>query len=331
MDMENIQKLIKSICVIGTSICLCGCSEKNIINNQNSIDTLSNIDTQIQSYQTINYSYQKHPWVLLYDDKEYAFLSYTTIEIYDEPNNNFTLLKQRVEEFNEQQKQELIDTDDKNIINNLGYKKEYISDLDPYTFKHTYDLIPCRADSEVFSYVLYEQWYTGGATTSVFWRPYNFDSSCGRDIDFSDVIKNTDIIPDIIVERITKINEQLPDQPEPIKQSQDSCITNMYIMNQNRDFIADEHIKKIPVEDSFYEYLREWNTPDGKYMIWLLDYDGVWFFFGGSENRAYGIKILYEEYPDIFFDGYFHSNPNGDITSQVTEIQEAEKQIRYLH
>ena len=62
---------------------------------------------------------------------------------------------------------------------------------------------------------------------------------------------------------------------------------------------------------------------EGKYANWVLDYDGVWFFFSGDDYEAYGVKIRYNDHPEIFSDRFFESNLNGDISFQALEKPEA--------
>lgn len=320
----------KSIYILVIMIMLCGCTERERVTDPGITENQTNTSDNSIQYEIITFACEKNTIGLMYEEKEYGRLSYTTIDLADIWKNDYPSLKQRIDEYNEKQKEKIMESKVENISNHSEFIKEQISDFGSYTYEHICDLIPMRADSEVFSYTVYEQWYDGvGATSQISWWTYNIDPVSGKDIQLSDVVVDRRGIPDIIFQKLIEMKEDL------WKQQGDELFhhpnaTNTYVLNDTEDFIAHEDFCYISTEDLYYQYIKGCFEGDEKFLIWVLDYDGVWFFFSGTENRAYGIKIRYEDYPDIFAEQFFMENPDGDITTQIIESREAEKQYEEL-
>ena len=276
---------------------------------------------EVSKYELITFRYQQHPVVVTCDGHEVANISYTTIntESYEDDGSvhQFFLLANRLKEFNNEQKQKYLEDD--NLISNSENIRDHVASYGTYSYCHKGEIIPIRSDNEVFSFVVYEQLRLDRSTKGwICWWPYNIDSESGEDILLSDVVTDTEPLLDILFEEFEKINiqESLPAESRfGFKRD-----FNQYIINRSGDFIADEHVLKILTGEKYYNELLK---REGKYANWVLDYDGVWFFFSGDDYEAYGVKIRYNDHPEIFSDRFFKSNLNGDISFQALEKPEA--------
>ena len=319
---------------------MCGCADSSSIDQgvqekeqtteeeSNSEDKVENegvasIDTaddEVSEYELITFRYQQHPVVVTCDDHEVAHISYTTIntESYEDDGSvhQFFSLANRLKEFNNEQKHKYLEDD--NLIRNSENIKEHVASYGNYSYRHKGELIPMRSDNEAFSFVVYEQLRLDRSTKGwICWWPYNIDPESGEDILLSDVVTDTEPLLDILFEEfeIINIQESLPAESRfGFKRD-----FNQYIINRSGVFMADEHVLKIPTDEKYYNELMK---REDKYANWVLDYDGVWFFFSGDDYKAYGVKIRYNDHQEIFSDRFFRSNINGDISFQTLEKPE---------
>ena len=352
--------LKKIVLMMMTGLILCGCANQGIIEEQKSAeqqdvtdipgDNLEQADTEdnaineessddvidTSDHKLITFRYRDHPCVFTYEDEEYAYRNYTTIstETYenDEDIHEYSALKNRLVAFNEEQKEKILGNDGILELAELaesdtgsGHVKDEHREVDPYEYKYLREMIPIRADSEVFSFVVFSQQYSMAPTGSIEWLHYNIDPISGEDIRFADVVTDTENLTDIIFDKLETINESL---------ASDSTIGYMhvadrYIISRNGDFMADEYIYKIPAEEKDRNAMKERLE---RYQCWALDHDGVWLFFSGNQHNAYGVKIRYKDHPEIFSEKYFLSNTDGDVAFQAMKYKDADtKYIDLMH
>ena len=290
--------------------------------------SLSNDEADTSDYKLITFRYRDHPCVFTYGDEEYAYRNYTTISTetyeYDEDIHEYFALKNRLLAFNEEQKEKILGNDGILELAELaesdtgsGRIKNEHWEVDPYEWKYLREMIPIRADSEVFSFVVFSQQYSIAPTGLIEWLHYNIDPLSGEDIRFADVVTDTEALTDIIFDKLETINESLASESTIGYMH----VADRYIINRSGDFMADEYIYKIPVEEEDRNEMKERLE---RYQCWALDYDGVWFFFSGNQHKAYGVKIRYKDHPEIFSAHYFLSNPDGDVAFQAIKYKDAD-------
>lgn len=101
----------------------------------------------------------------------------------------------------------------------------------------------------MFSFVITNYTYLAGAHGYTDYSNYNFDPVTGEEIQFTDVVKDTDKLPDIIVDEFEKQNEDLEE----------------YFENGPED------------KENLRSGIPDRLSNNAAALSWVLDYDGVWF------------------------------------------------------
>ena len=247
----------------------------------------------------IYYNYQNNPYSFVADDKELAIGNYYTIELEESDKENFPELQNRLDELNDEAKEEIVTffTDSEDEIQEMIKSGWFLA----YELDHNYT--PARADGRVFSYCLLQYLYLAGAHGVTSYKTYNIDPVTGKDISFSSVVENTKDLPDIIADELQKQNKDLKGYFE-------SCPSDL----QN-------------LKDGIPGRLSN----DAENLAWTLDYDGITIYFedyamGSYAAGSQSVKISFADYPDVFTDTYINYSDKDipDIQTYAKELKEAE-------
>lgn len=139
---------------------------------------------------------------------------------------------------------------------------------DELSFSHETEAKAVRTDTVVFS-VLYDDWeYMGGAHGYHAKTGVNYDTSSGKKLMPGDVITDMKQLTEILKERLL------------------------------------ESYSEVLTADQVEEYLEKCKT-DENLFCWVLDYEGITFYFNPEEMTAYAagsqtVWIGFQEYPKLF-------------------------------
>ena len=244
----------------------------------------------------IEYTYQNHPKSLMDGETELAISNYLTVELDKSDREKFGKLKEVLDEYGQNGEKEVddffetsVDEIRENFNNGIGIGYE----VDRY-------FNPIRADGRVFSFVITNYTYLAGAHGYTDYSNYNFDPVTGEEIQFTDVVKDTDKLPDIIVNELEKQNEDLEE----------------YFENGPED------------KENLRSGIPDRLSNNAAALSWVLDYDGVWFNFEDYAMGTYvagsrSAKVRFDDYPELFTDNY-----NNYKDSELPKIEEAAKELK---
>lgn len=250
----------------------------------------------------IEYSFQKHPCSLVDGETELAISNYTTIELDKSEREKFVKLKDILDDFGKNGEKE-VDTffessadEIREMFNNgigIGYEADKF-------------FAPVRADGRVFSFIITNYTFLAGAHGFTDYSNYNYDPVTGEEIKFSDVVKDTDKLPDIIVDELEKQNEDLVE----------------YFENGPED------------KENLRAGIPDRLSNNAAALSWVLDYDGVWFYFEDYAMGTYvagsrNVKVKFADYPDLFTDTYNNYTDGNlpQIKDVAKELKDAENRI----
>ncbi|WP_022762891.1 hypothetical protein [Butyrivibrio sp. AD3002] len=247
----------------------------------------------------IDCMYKSHPIALMKDTTEYGTGNYYTIELERSVEDKFPELIKILEKFGEDGK--------KDIEENLTKSAPEIDGIFesgwglPYEFVH--NLYPIRADGRVFSFVVENYTFLAGAHGYADYTNYNYDPVTGKEIAFSDVVKNTDDLPEIIATEIEKQNDDLQ-----------------------------EYFKDCPGDrENLVNGIPDRLKDNARALAWTLGFDGIQINFedyamGTYAAGARAVYIKFADYPDVFTDTYdnYKDGEIPDITRIAMELKEAE-------
>ncbi len=250
----------------------------------------------------IEYSFQKHPCSLIDGETELAISNYTTIELDKSDREKFGKLKDILDDFGKNGEKE-VDTffessadEIREMFNNgigIGYEADKF-------------FAPVRADGRVFSFVITNYTFLAGAHGFTDYSNYNYDPVTGEEIKFTDVVKDTDKLPDIIVDELEKQNEDLVE----------------YFENGPED------------KENLRAGIPDRLSNNAAALSWVLDYDGVWFYFEDYAMGTYvagsrNVKVRFADYPDLFTDTYnnYTDGKLPQIKAVAKELKDAENRI----
>ena len=248
----------------------------------------------------ISYTYENHPYSFVTGEKELAMSNMYSIELDSKGKEMFPKLQTKLDEIAEDDKKEILDffTGSEDDIAEMIASGWFL----PYELDHGYT--PIRSDGRVFSFSLLEYTYLAGAHGVASFKGCNLDPVTGESISFSDVVKETKDMPDIIADELQKQNEDLVDYFE-------SCPGDL----QN-------------LKDGIPERLSE----NAKNLAWALDYDGIVIYFEDYAMGSYAIgsqsvKLRFKDYPDVFTETYnnYEDLQIPDIENYAKELKEADK------
>lgn len=159
-----------------------------------------------------------------------------------------------------------------------------------------------RADSTAFSYSVAHSSYLGGAHGYTYFSAKTIDPISCSDIDFLDVVTDTDDFPKICF-------EELLDQNPDLVEYFDSCKTD---------------------KENLLDRIKEDIDGADPGPVWSLSYDGISVYFEDYAMGSYAagcrtVDIPYKKHKEIFNGKYFKfKNGKPNIEDQVTQINNEE-------
>lgn len=225
-----------------------------------------------------------HPVVTNYDmygsddSRLLAEARYGKVELNEEDKELYPELKAALDEENE-----FVELNwNESFYNSLDIGREFFADEGNEIYGNLYDKLKVdvvRADSVVFSIHHYFTYFSGGAHGFYTHSGENFDVQTGEKLSVSDVITDMDKLGDIIEDKLVNDTE------------------SMWIE-----------------QDVYRQHFSDLKQNDG-YFAWLIDYEGVSFFFNPEDIAPYaaGVYTVYlpfEEYPDLFVEKYTKAAEN---------------------
>lgn len=249
--------------------------------------------------EPIDYTFQSHPLKLVNGYTEYATTNYYTISLEKNVKDKFGTLQGILDDFGKEGEKKANDF----FSGNASEIKEMFDNGSEIPYSEDICIYPVRADERIFSFIVEDYSYLAGAHGYTFFINYNYDPVTGKVIQFADVVKNTDALPEAIMGELEKQNEDLAkefkDNPE----------------------LREEVKKGIP------DRLKD----NARALSWAVDYDGVCFYFEDYAMGSYAmgwrsVKVKFADYPDVFTDTYdnYKDVEIPDIKDIGRELKEAE-------
>ncbi len=243
----------------------------------------------------ISYSYQKHPISIkdYSNGDELITGNYFSVTLDEESAKSYPKLQSVIDGFNSGEESRLKE-EIRTHLNDIIDIREQGFDGEGEVYM---DYYPKRADGAAFSSAIVEYSFYGGAHGITQYYSYNYDPKTGDNIALSDVVKDTDSLPDIIVDELEKQNNDLL---EFFKESPSD---------------RDNLLKDIP------------GRIMNKSLVWALDYEGIWVYFEDYAMGVYAagsqeVKIRFTDYPDLFTETY-----NNYTDKEIPKADEQAKQI----
>ena len=252
-----------------------------------------------ENLDKITYTYRNNPVEGSYGKDIYALGNYCTIDLNEEIRYKYPKLSNVTDRFNSDMEKEIMDFvrgSDADVLE--MWEEGFLGYYEEDRLFH-----PVRADEKVFSFFTENYSFYGGAHGTTSFTGYNYDPETGKEISFSDVIRDTDDLPEIIFDELTDQNADLKDYFDELPSDKEN-LTN-----------------SIPG--------RLENNADG--LSWALDYDGIIFNFEDYAMGSYAIgsqtvKIGFSDYPEIFTDSYTDYEGSGqlpDIADVAVKLKDA--------
>ena len=309
-------RFIKPIFILSVSTILCGCqpASDTTVDNSNTVATqeeaTSNDDKATEenpseekpekiffSYQNINYIL-KNPT----SDSDLMSGNYYKIDLDSSDIKLYPNLYEALCTYNEGEDKRVKDSMNASVPDMIEFQNEgFEGSGNVFT-----DIYLVRADDKAFSFGILDYSFLGGAHGFTQYYGYCYDPKTGEKIEFSDIVKETDKLPQIIVDELEKQNEDLKEYFKQCPDDKNNLLTD------------------IPsrLEDN------------AKGLAWALDYDGLWVYFEDYAMGSYvagsqSVKISFADYPDIFTDTYdnYKYGEIPDIKTQATKKEDAPESV----
>ncbi len=269
-------------------------SDKSSTQNANPIEL-----SEEELSMSVDYTYKDHPVELVDGDVSFGIGNYFTIELEKNIKDKFPKLQEKLDEFGTDGEKDVNDF----LVSSIDEIREMFDSGwgIPYETDHYFE--PVRADGRVFSYVVSHHTYLAGAHGFMDFTGYNIDPATGEEIAFSDVVKSTDELPEIIVQELIKQNDDLADYFEELKSDRENLVSG------------------IP------DRLKD----NAKGLAWAVDYDGLVVNFedyamGSYAAGARSVKIKFADYPQIFTDKFDNYKDKVPVISDIArELKAADK------
>ncbi len=282
-------------------------------------------------YERITYTYQMHPHVFTYEEKEVGVLSFCTVQLDEDFKTKYPALNKKLEIYDGDRAFAVMQTfNDHGQIRGMKQNAENYEDPYWHPYYRVNELIPCRADSQVFSYMVYNQQGDDSVIYEIAgWEMHNIDPLSGEEILLSDVIGDREALYEAVASEITK-------HADEVNAITDGVISSEYgqyplyrcITNETNDFIVSEGVTSIDPEQCI-RYLQ--GRPEESSRNWALDYDGIWMScMMGDCRHGCTVKIRYEDYPELFAKRYFGPEVTEESAAQTVEIPETEAEYSEL-
>lgn len=256
-------------------------------------------------------------------------VNYAELKLTDASAEAYPELKHALDRYN-QARVRLADHTIEDILSQIDeMKKEGYPFYDAFADKEKICLR--RVDEDVVSFVRVTDWYGGGAHGYSGWYGTSFDAKAGTEIMLSDLIpaKNNRKLKQSLIKKLREAYDD-PDREYEIWFDLEGTMDH-YSVEADPD-------AEVNLDEENYQYAYNW----------VLDPQGVTFFFNPYELAAYAyggqqVTILFDEYPELFSDSFsaaekgfvlnfrpyedlrFDRDGLGDIdTLRVTDIQNEE-------
>lgn len=247
----------------------------------------------------ISYTVKSHPKELKDGDASLAIGNYYEILLSEEDKEAYPRLSEVIDRENK--------SEDERLTESLSANEEDIFELRDnsgmdFNFEYDSFYYPQRTDSHVFSYAVMDYTYLGGAHGVSAYRCYNIDPKTGKAIPLTDVVKNPDNLPAVVL-------EELKESPE------------------YGDYYEDNE----SAEQTFYDSMQGLLEKDGEKLRWTLDYDKMYVYFNDYELGPYAmgaprVSIPFSEHAELFSDSFIYSGEIPEGNSNMTFVSDAPKE-----
>lgn len=265
-------------------------------------DSESDSASSTEQLESIDYTYKNFPMELSRDYTGIASGNYYTITLEKNVKDKYPKLQEALDNTSDALKADVSSFFSDNIadINDVFENGWGVG------FESDHDMYPVRSDSKVVSFLMSDYTYMAGAHGVTGFTGYNFDPVTGESIQFEDVVKKTDGLPEIIVDELIKQNDDLKDYFGELSTDKENLLSGISDRYKN----------------------------NARMLAWVIDYDGIVLNFEDYAMGSYAIgtqsvKLKFADYPEFFTDTY--NNYEGVeipvIAEIARELKEEDKEI----
>lgn len=264
-----------------------------------SIDDKDDKGKKSKKDDDIKWSYRSNPVALQDGDDVLASGNYVTVILSDETTKNYPELAQVIDLFNQYSGE--------NMTSYLSGSEEAIRELrsegSPLGYEEDWIIHPLRSDSNVFSFVMEYYSYMAGAHGTTSYDGFHYDPKKGQEIAFSDAVKDTEGLPQIIIDELIAQNDDLK-----------------------------EYFDELPSDkEHLLEDVTERIGNGAKNLAWGLSYEGLEVFFEDYAMGSYAagtrhVTIKFKDYPEVFAEEYVYDKKGKkpDIDKLATKLNDAD-------
>ena len=248
----------------------------------------------------ISYTVKSHPKELKDGDASLATGNYYEILLSGEDKAAYPALSEVIDSLNEAEDQRVTEAMSGNEADIFELREN--SGMEFY-FEFDSFFTPQRTDSQLFSYAVMDYTYLGGAHGVSAYRCYHIDPKTGKDIPLTDVVKDPEDLPAVVLEELKKDPEY-------------------------KDYYKDNASAEQTLKDTMEGFLEN----DGENLRWTLDYEGMYIYFNDYEIGAYAmgaprVFLAFSDHAELFNASFIYSGeiPEGD--SNMTFVSDAPTEI----
>ncbi|MCR5789750.1 MAG: DUF3298 domain-containing protein [Lachnospiraceae bacterium] len=245
----------------------------------------------------LNYTVEKRSFELMDEDTRLGISNFNEICLSEEDQEAYPALWEVLSEQNSLREDEakfFLQDNEADILELQANAGDiYYDELD-----ETY--IPERADGSIFSYALSEYNYLGGAHGVTFYHCFNIDPQTGSSIALSDVVKNIDDLPAVVLSELKA----------------DKDYAEYYEDNEEG-------------ENTFFDTMETYLDNDAALLLWTLDYEGMHVYFNDYEIGPYVMGapcafVAFSDHPELFNEDYIYGGevPKDDNNMVFTDSSE---------
>ena len=256
-------------------------------------------DKKDKKDDSIRWSYFSTPVALQDGDDSLADGCYVTVKLSDEDAKEYPELAGTLETFDQQAGDEItsyLSSAEKEI-------REMRSEGMVLGYEEDRSLIPLRSDSKVFSFAVENFSYMGGAHGVTSYSGFSYDPKTGKEIAFSDVVKDKKGLPKIIIDELIAQNDDLAGYFDEIPSDKENLLNDVTERIEN----------------------------NAKDLAWGISYKGMEFFFEDYAMGSYAagtqrVTVRFKDYPELFSDEYVYDKKGKkpDIDSLVTKLDDGD-------
>lgn len=258
-------------------------------------------DTSSSSLIPIAYTFQNHPCVMMDGEQQLIQGNYYTLKLDQSDRETWPRLQALFDAYGEQAQKGITEF----MTKSEPEVREMFSTGWGIGYEEDHTIFPVRSDSRVVSFYESIYVYLAGAHGYASYDSYNYDPSTGKDILFTDVVKDTEALPEVIFEELIKQNEDL------------------------EDYFGEDDPDKQSLLESIPERLKD----NARGLSWTLGYDGIGICFEDYAMGSYvagsrEVYIRFADHPDLFtgaYQDYADAEKLPDIREIAKELKEAER------